>query len=571
MVLRAMRILVFLGLAFGFGAGGAWASGIAVSNVFVTGQNASSRTWDIQFDAAWDHSWFIAGAPAANANWDAAWVFAKFTVYSTATSSWSAWAHCTLSKTNADHTAPSGAQVKAGCSPSAACGGADAGKGIFLYRAAAGTGSVDWQRARLRWLYGADGVGDNDRVRVKVFGIEMVYIPTASFYIGDGSGNPAANFQAASGGGAVQIGSGWSAAVNASAAGGNDDDAQVQAPGAGLSLSGTGGIKYAGGSNLNAAFPVGYNAFYVMKYDVSQRQYADFLNALTRAQQAARVAADISGSAPDARYVMSGASLVVNRDGLAAPASGNGTTAPVVFGCDLNQNGVLDEAADGGWVSANDISWMDQAAYAAWAGLRPLTELEFEKAARGPSTPVADEYAWGDTGVYNVTGASADYAPGSSGTAAEAVANPAAGTGNAAYYTTMCYGGANNVCGPWRNGVFAASAATKNRQETGGSYYGVMDLSGNLWKHTVTVGNAAGRAFTGTHGSGALSATGSAVQADWPGFSGGGVTAADGSGFRGGAWLSQAASLRVSDRGFAAVASALRTYVYGARAAHTAP
>jgi formylglycine-generating enzyme required for sulfatase activity len=550
-----------------------FASGISVTGPFIAAQDSTSHTYDIQFDIAWQKSWFIGGAPASNANWDAAWVFAKYSVWNAGTSTWGAWAHCTLSKTAADHTAPTGSQITVGCSPSSACGGGDTGNGVFLYRSAAGTGTLSLAGARIRWLYGTDGVADSDRVKVKVFGIEMVYVPTASFDIGDGSASPSGNFQIAPATpGATQIAAGWSAAVNApSVNSGNDDDAQLRAPGAGLLVSGTGGIKYADGSNLNASFPTGYSAFYMMKYDVSQRQYADFLNYLTRTQQAARVAANISADAPDTRYVLSGAASVLNRDGVAAPAAGNGATAPVVFGCDLNANGTLDEADDGGWNTAIDLTWMDTAAYAAWAGLRPFTELEFEKAARGPTAAVADEYAWGDAVVYNSNGAPADYALAAPGAANETVSNTGAGIGNAAWVETMCDKGSNNVCGPVRTGVFSASAATKSRQETGGSYYGVMGLSGNVWKRVVTVGNTTGRAFTGTHGSGALSAAGDAAQSGWPGYDGSAVTGADGSGFRGGSWISQANSLRVSDRDFASVATTLRSYVYGARSARTAP
>jgi len=37
----------------------------------------------------------------------------------------------------------------------------------------------------LKWNYGLDNVADNAMVEIKVFGIEMTYIPQGSFYAGD--------------------------------------------------------------------------------------------------------------------------------------------------------------------------------------------------------------------------------------------------------------------------------------------------------------------------------------------------------------------------------------------------
>lgn len=89
------------------------------------------------------------------------------------------------------------------------------------------------------------------------------------------------------------------------------------------------------------------------------------------------------------------------------------------------------------------LSWLDAATFVAWAALRPMTELEYEKISRGP------------------------YEPG------------------------------------WDNGD------TLNHP----SFWGVEGMNG--WRQrsdrTVTVANAAGRGFKGTHGRGTL-----ALPADWP-------------------------------------------------------
>ena len=49
---------------------------------------------------------------------------------------------------------------------------------------------------------------------------------------------------------------------------------------------------------------------------------------------------------------------------------------------------------------------MDVCAYADWAGLRPMSELEYEKAARGTLAPVANEEAWGSADLTQATGIS---------------------------------------------------------------------------------------------------------------------------------------------------------------------
>jgi len=214
------------------------------------------------------------------------------------------------------------------------------------------------------------------------------------------------------------------------------------------------------------------------------------------------------------------------------------------------------------YVACNFLSWMDGAAYSDWAGLRPMTELEFEKACRGTVTPVANEYAWGTATV-----ASSAYTLENPGATNEGIAsNYSTSTGNASYVITD-----GSIDGPLRVGIFAANAVNQGRITAGASYYGIMELSGNLWERAVTVGNATGRAFTGLHGNGALSTNGHANETDWPGLTGGEVTGATGCGFRGGVWLSNASLMRVSARLNAANAITVRSGIFGFRAVRVAP
>jgi len=287
-----------------------------------------------------------------------------------------------------------------------------------------------------------------------------------------------------------------------------------------------------------------------MKYEISQGDYRDFLNTLTYTQQTSR-AVNVTGSAGDAALsntIRNG--IDIQTIGVAA------SFTPAVYACNLDNDGNYNEAVDGEWIACNHISWMDGCAYVDWAGLRPMTELEYEKACRGDQAAVSGEYAWGSASITGATG----------------ISNGDANSG--ANNETFSNAGANcvdnsGVGGPLRVGAFAAGATT--RAQSGGSYYGIMEMSGNLWERAVTIGNATGRNFTGLNGNGQLSPNGHANQSLWPGISGSEVIGATGSGLRGGAWYNDASSPRVSDRSLAAYADTNRGGHYGFRGVRVFP
>ena len=280
-----------------------------------------------------------------------------------------------------------------------------------------------------------------------------------------------------------------------------------------------------------------------MKYEISQLQYVEFLNSLTFSQQQTRIATD--PTAATGTYVTFG--NYAYRNGIVIETPGNNAAIPAVFGCDAT-NGVINNVNDGQSVAMANLSWADLAAYLDWAALRPMTELEFEKVCRGTMPRVAGEYPWGDTTInsYNSTTVLNGLQP-------TEVANTVL-NGRCA----VALNSGSPIYGPLKVGVFAT--ATSGRSSAGASYYGAMEMGGNLWERTVSVGNAAGVTFNGTLGDGTLTAIGNANQATWPS-----ITTATGIGQRGGEYVSPTVYVRTSDRTFASTTNADRNYTFGGR------
>ena len=502
----------------------AYANGLAVSNVTLTGQDTANETIKVQFDITWNNSW------KGSINNDAAWVFVKYS-----TDSGSTWHHATLLTTDtADHdTNPSGYSQGTGTGidiivPDDNTTSAGGGYGCFIQRSTTGGGTLSVTGVQLVWDWGQDGLSATDTARIKVFGIEMVYVPEGSFYIGDGNGideSTSAFHENGADNTAVQI---TTASKDITCDTNIYDDIDTTP----IGVDGDNGITG------NTSWPNGYPAFYIMKYEISQGQYRDFLNTLTSTQKSTRTVTMTS-----TKYVMTNADTVSYRNGLYTP---DGSTIV----CDFDDDGTGDETTDGEWIAMNYLSWMDLAAFADWAALRPMTELEFEKACRGTNSAVYGEYAWGTTDITEANTLSG------SGTSTEGVTEN--GNGLCNYYSSSY-----NPNGPLRAG-FAAESAT-NRVQAGAGYYGIMEFSGNNWERAVTIGNSTGRNFLGTNGNGELSTNGNADISDWPGYSSGEVTGASGSGFRGGSWLISALYARVSRRSDAASAHTGRSRYFGGR------
>jgi formylglycine-generating enzyme required for sulfatase activity len=499
----------------------AFANNISISNVGLVGRNISAGNNNpanfgfVKFDLQWENSWRTNDPPG---NWDAAWIFAKYRIAS------GAWQHATLHPSF--HRSPSGSTI----TPSSD------GKGAFIYRRANGSGTVSFTSTKLRWDYGADGVLDTNHVTIKVFAVEMVYVSTDSFYVGSG-GQEEGTFTDGS----------WNGGNTTPFLISSENAISIDSSAGSLwrfsnSWSTTADIGPAG--ILSANYPNGFHAFYCMKYSISQKQYADFLNSLTYDQQTTRTEVPPNSAAG----TLAMTTFSPDRNGIKIMVPGVASAVPAVYGCDLNGNGIFYESDDGQDISCNWLSWADGIAYCDWAAIRPMTELEFEKACRGPLDVFQYERPYGNMVVaHSVSITNAGYANES--------AVPDTGSWNAVINgaTNINAGGAQwgLLDYPVRVGIYATD--TSNRTSSGATYYGILDMGGDVWERVVTVGNLKGRAFAGTHGDGKLDSLGNETgNNDWPG------TDAEGSGFRGGAFNYDSDFARTSDRAHVTLTDSLR-------------
>ena len=353
------------------------------------------------------------------------------------------------------------------------------GKGAFIYRSTDGLGNVNFTGNSLTWNYGADGILDNETVEIQVFALEMVYIPTGSYQLGSGGSETNAFYDGSTPTQPFLVTS--DGVINLGTTPGTLNSNTVP------TATGT----------VPAPFPAGYTAFWIMKYETSQQQYVDFLNHLDNARATANnLSFPFNGTHPN----------------LTAPAPER---------------------------AMYTLSNQRLAALADWSGLRPMTELEFEKASRGYNTPaVPNEYVWGNTTMNPLTTVS------NQGLTNEAVSTPANANANIANSYNLLV----------RTGIFARPSGS-DRVLSGGTYYGVMNMGDNAAEICFTIANAQGRAVDGAvNGDGYLAASGNTDISIWTPFQAYGV--------RGSAYTLPLTYARTSDR----TQANLYTATYGADA-----
>jgi formylglycine-generating enzyme required for sulfatase activity len=361
---------------------------------------------------------------------------------------------------------------------------------------------------------------------IEAHAIEMVYISQEPFYLGDGaSKNSFCNFERKPF---------WVNEEFQTIAVGNT-------PGALQSLGDFPPVQ-----SIPGTYPKGVGSFYVMKYEISQAQYVAFLNSLS-VQQQQRRAGVAPNSAPGVfAFNLRPESSFRNAIRIIKPAIP--PNIPATWGCDFNLNLIPNEADDGANRACNFLNWEDLTAYLDWAALRPMTELEFEKIARGPLPPVPREFSFGTPYVKAAIQLENDATE-----LERAIEKANDSTGIASH-------GFLSPQGPLRAG-FSSFAGNASRLQAGASYYGVFELSGNLWEQCVTI-NEPALLFQRDNGNGELDEAGNADAPFW-------FTDGSNAIYRGGGWNSgifeEFRDLAISDRFYAGLRPTLRRNTSGGR------
>lgn len=391
------------------------ANNMLVQNVTTLGNDPVNKTIQVQFDISWDNSWRDA------INYDAAWIFMKFKNAS------GVWQHVQLNQTGFVNGTGTANTVQV----------TNDKVGSWLYRTGLGSGTFNSTGMQLQWNYGLTGLTDVTGLEVRVFAVEMVYVPEGEFNCA-GAGNRSFS---------VVVGT-------------NRQDLTFNAPGSNFPVvnnrlspvltyndrnpNGVNSLRIKGDAGIdtnndglvdNTTYPIGYSSFYCYKYEMSEQQYADFLNTLTAAQ--------------------------ITTLGVA----GTGIT--------LSNGQYFSSTPNRACVNANAARLL---AFADWAGIRPVSFTEFNKASYGPLQPALGGGCCPST-IYSAWGS--NFNPG-------------------------------NLNSMKDVGSYGSSTSTRN--QSGASYYGILDMTGNAREPVVRLPYYS---FTSQNGNGALNASGNHDIAAW--------------------------------------------------------
>lgn len=361
-----------------------FANNARFANASIGADNSVAKTLEIQFDLFWDNSWRNDLPGLGNStpnNYDAVWLFIKYEF------SPGVWKHGLIKSTgnsigtgyNLDVTSD---QV-----------------GAFVYRSVNGTGNSIVTGNTLLWDYSTSGITNATGIKVQLMAIEMVMVPEGGYVAGDGMCNGTASrcrggYHSFNAGNLyTSVGLSTSLTSNIKTQGSNSCDAtHIQHSGTGFGIDLDDGIDWDNNGSIdNPNFPTAYHDYYVMKYEITQEQYCDFLNYLTGPQQIANCSATSIGI------------FMADNNARTSPYFGNGIQCQCTptgstqgfYACNLNTSNPYNSFDDGQTRACNWMSWNQAMAYLDWCGLRPMSELEYEKACRGPLPSFGEDKAGG--------------------------------------------------------------------------------------------------------------------------------------------------------------------------------
>ena len=559
----------------------AWANAVNVTKVK---RHAAPNRDLVSFELSWQNSWNVLGPPG---NHDAVWVFIKFRPCSTNAQ----WSHALLQTTGVtapfengtNHTLHTDLTLATPIRTTDRLGNAGAhNTGAMIRRKNIGTGHIENLPCTLKVVGATSPATWSNAVEydIRVVAIEMVQIKSGSYRLGDEtsyqsflshdgacrketiacydnfSGNPVPcpctncycydncyNYYYDP-----------AAAVCASIPEPPPPPLVVSNETSSLTVyvknDGGGWYFEAGPFNLSANYPKGVNEFYVMKYEITQGQYADFLNTINLMTTPGPFTCYDNFSGNPVPCPCTNCYCQENDWWVGQPV--NPTTCQLItpinnryYSGSVNRYGMT--LTGGKYVpletnrACNFLSYDDVASYLDWAALRPMTELEYEKACRGPLAAVAGEYVWGTAAnlveAINIT---------SPENGAEVCTDLNANLHYQGSNWNVVVGAASSQ-GPIGAGIFARDT-TQKRISTGAAYYGAMEMGGNVREMTIGIrgncmpGNLS--CYTGVWGDGVLDASQKFNTANWPTTIGSYYPF----GYRGGSWGDHQDRCRISDR-----------------------
>lgn len=406
------------------------------NNVKVENITFNQSNLEVSFDLSWENSWNFGDYH------DAVWVFVKYNPNNIGS-----WLHAKIDST--------------GCSSSSYdLEFAEDNMGIYVKRRNQGQGNNNSASVTLK----LDGPLQGIFPDIKVYGIEMVNVPEGAFYFGDNYSFYSLVEEVAVKNNLVKQPILINDSPNPFL---NKQLKKVDFPG-----------YYTNKSSIDLvdSFPTGYNRFYCMKYEITQGQYVDFLNSLSFYEQT--IFSNFTSNFLFGENFRNASTFRQFNYGFLPNDYNNGITfdqykfsetGELVFYCDLDADNNYNDPDDGMTLAAV-LDPVSLNAYLNWSGLRPMTEMEYEKACRGPIKPSPGDLAWGSSSFIIVD----DY-----------YIRNLNGIGTDTFKLGDIFYGPL-IYLPIRNGI-CASDTIKSRIVTGGSFYGIMELSNSVAEFVIPI------------------------------------------------------------------------------------